>query len=191
MADDAAELDREYGKRMKALRDDRGLTQAEVVRRMKEAGVRYMNASTLSRIESGLRALRLSEADALSGIYAFPLSMLTLREPSFDTANKTMRRLDESRSRHAAFRRLVSELVTDQLDAPGLARGLDLIYQRATDEDLLRRVDKLKRNLQEFAGIDLEAELAEIREHATQERDRLWKRVKPQEMNDGEHQAEA
>ena len=191
MSDDAGELDREYGRRLKGLREAQGLTQADVVRRMKAGGLTYMNASTLSRIESGQRPLRLSEADVLSAIYAFPLSMLTLREPSFERANMTKRHLSEARGKIGELRRIASEIIEYQVQMPGLAQGLDLIYERSTDEDLIRQLDRLKRRMQEFAAIDLAAEMAEIQEHAQQDLDRAWRRIGRRRSDDGEHQTEA
>jgi transcriptional regulator with XRE-family HTH domain len=191
MTEDAGELDREYGKRMKKLREERGLTQADVVRRMKDGGVSYMNASTLSRIESGLRPLRLSEADVLSGIYTFPLSMLTFREPTFERVAKTIRTLDDLASKLSDLRNLSSEIAAAQLALPGLANGLDLVYENARDQDLVTQLDRLKKRMQRFAALDLVGEVVEMKELAEQQHTRSMKRVRGLEVNDGEHQTEA
>lgn len=159
----ASTLDSEYGKRMKVLRDGRGLTQAEVVRRMREHGVNYMNASTLSRIESGARPMRLSEAGVLSDIYKIRLSTFTVRGDGFAYIAKMMARDREARRKYVAFRDLVADLVQEQSDFPGLIRGLDAVWGKSDDEDVQKQLELAKRSMQNFADIDLVAEVEEFK----------------------------
>jgi transcriptional regulator with XRE-family HTH domain len=162
MADDAAELDSEYGKRLKGLRENTGMTQAEVVDRLRAEGVRYMNASTLSRIESGARAVRLSEAEAFSRIYRFPLSMLTARGTVFRLLESANRDHREARRKYVQFRDLVADLAEIQTTMPGRIRGMEILREEVSDEDTRREIDMLIKNLHHFGEMDLPGEVAEF-----------------------------
>lgn len=76
----ATATDKRFGARVRALRDERGLTQEEMVTRLRRVGLEYMNASTLSRIEAGKRPIRLVEAQAFSRLLRTTIWELTSEE---------------------------------------------------------------------------------------------------------------
>ncbi|WP_052460418.1 helix-turn-helix transcriptional regulator [Microbacterium gorillae] len=61
-------IDGSIGRNIKALRERRGLSQAELASRLAELGVRGMHQTTIARLESGGRQLRASEAIAFARV---------------------------------------------------------------------------------------------------------------------------
>lgn len=72
----AALADKAFGERLRALRNADGLTLDAVCQRMRTLGVEYMNPSTLSRIETGARPVRLAEALVISRIFGVSLEAM-------------------------------------------------------------------------------------------------------------------
>jgi transcriptional regulator with XRE-family HTH domain len=65
-----------YGRMMRAVRRQAGLSQAEMARLMTDALGYRMDPSAVSRIESGNRVLTAAEADAVVDVYrAIPVRL--------------------------------------------------------------------------------------------------------------------
>lgn len=119
----AALADKAFGERLRALRNADGLTLDAVCQRMRTLGVEYMNPSTLSRIETGARPVRLAEALVISRIFEVSLEAMNPTHDDLRTAQTLARQARDSYlgMRRAAqnFARLRQSLVEkrDELEA--------------------------------------------------------------------------
>lgn len=75
------------GQRIQQKREERGWQQAELARRMVEAGFQY-NQVTISKIEKSQRSLRLDEAAALASALHVDLAWLAGEEAGSQAADR-------------------------------------------------------------------------------------------------------
>lgn len=69
----AAHLERRFGRGIKTMREARGWSQTELAERLAELGFEY-HQTTIGKIESAARPLRLSELFAFAGVFGIPAS---------------------------------------------------------------------------------------------------------------------
>ncbi|GLJ79743.1 helix-turn-helix domain-containing protein [Microbacterium imperiale] len=149
-------LDIRYGERLRALREQKGMTQAELVDRLKAAGVGYMNASTLSRIEAGTRPVRLVEAQFIGHIFAVSLESMMSELEALSFYELSARR---GREAFVRFRKSVADVVQWKLDLSAHLPHLRSLLDE-TDEPAVRTViEETIQNVESFIEIDLEDEL--------------------------------
>ncbi|TAM68154.1 MAG: XRE family transcriptional regulator [Microbacteriaceae bacterium] len=155
-----SEQDARYGSRLKQLREDAGLTQTDVVRKMRQRGIEYMNASTLSRIENGSRAIRLTEARALARIFRVSIEgmvgeieWLALVEAHHRTARELLVR----------FRKSVVDVTEAQLRLAHLRELRDTgLLDEGVDPNNIQAVSMLWELIDSYLAIDLAAEAADL-----------------------------
>jgi transcriptional regulator with XRE-family HTH domain len=89
MRERAGDPERILGQRLRALREDAGLTQEQVAVRMQGAGHPAIRQNTIWKIESGRRPVRVNEAVTLAGILGIPLDGL-LADPALDAEGSAL-----------------------------------------------------------------------------------------------------
>jgi len=89
-------LTQAFGQRAKAARDKQGVSQAQLQEQLAERGV-MIDSSGITRLESGEREPRLSEALAISEIFGFGLTSLMTPTPEHDVVRDVRRLMEESR----------------------------------------------------------------------------------------------
>lgn len=125
-ADFAAEVDESIGRNVRAAREARGISQAELARLTSEVGITGFHQTTVARIESGKRALRAAEGIALARV--LETSLETLAESSANTrARSHLQHLGQA---SIAFDAAARELLHARLLA---AQHLDEVLPYAED----------------------------------------------------------
>lgn len=189
--DDRTPHDTTYGKRLRQLREKRGLTQAELVKRMVAHGVTYMNTSTLSRIEAGTRPVRLSEANVIVSIFGVDARYMTLND---DLVAFYAQDLREMLALHARFTTGAIEFAQAQSALRRTRAGL----LTSTDPDTIHAVEELESDFSRWTSMDLVEQVREIvgraAKYEAEEEGRAIAAAeagfqsKPSVGNDGEHQ---
>jgi len=86
---------RAFGQRVKEARKSQGLSSARFQERLAEHGVRF-DTSAVTRLESGEREPRLTEALAIADVLSISLTDLTAPTPAADHYADDIRRLAEN-----------------------------------------------------------------------------------------------
>jgi transcriptional regulator with XRE-family HTH domain len=109
------------GRQLRMLRLGRGWTQQEVANRMRKLGYSWQQ-STIGKIETAQRPLRLNELSDLAATLGVPVTHFLRPNPAANEGTD----LD-------AVEREIRELLKARMDAAGLARGAENEYFRAGD----------------------------------------------------------
>ncbi len=119
-------IDQRFGKRVKAERDNRGWSQAEMAKMLSDKGIHPMHPTTVAKIEAGDRSVRITEAVGIADLLDVSLDTLLGRDPS-EPRGERMRwvRAISATAGHGwgLMERLKDEFVND-LDG-GLPPGLE------------------------------------------------------------------
>lgn len=125
--------DESLGATVRYLREQAGLSQAELARQMTEREWPW-HQSTTYRVESGRQSLRLAEAIDLASILKVPLQWLTMGVP---TVNATATVYTSLSRLHTSWRQASSAVVRLLADIQGaertLAQYLDSEYEQARE----------------------------------------------------------
>lgn len=123
-------METHFRKRLKDERDRRGWSQEELAKRLGERGV-AVHASTIAKIETDARAVRLDEAAAIADLFGLSLDTLLGRKAVEDDQGHAMNVLAEE------AQRLVSDLsqIRDRLDRA--YRDLEAQFDFTSIEGLL------------------------------------------------------
>jgi transcriptional regulator with XRE-family HTH domain len=109
-------IDQRFGKRVKAERDDRGWSQADMAKMLSDRGIQPMHPTTVAKIEAGDRSVRINEAVGIADLMDVPLDTLLGRDP-LEPRGERMRWLRAIRttaqSGWALMDRLKDELAND------------------------------------------------------------------------------
>jgi transcriptional regulator with XRE-family HTH domain len=142
--------ERWFGENMRAAREQQGMSQTALAKRMAEAGFSNFHQSTVARIEVGGRPVRLSEGLELSLILGTPLGFLSGPPARLNRLNKFLHGVQQARERYVSLEDLtqdflksvetlaqllpdVEKLLEDgELDQDDLPPGFDLDLQEAT-----------------------------------------------------------
>lgn len=167
--DDTSPLDEQYGRRLRAIREDRGFTLAQMVELIKESGIGYMNTSTLSRIETGVRPVRLTEAQVIGKILRVSVESMT---SEFEDLAHYESRHRAARQWFVRFRESAVEVTEYQIN---LERYLDNLreMQETVDESLAKSLKLTISNFENFVAIDLATEAAALQEETRAKTERL------------------
>lgn len=68
--------ERRFAEQVRLLREERGWTQSDLAKRMRNRGLGYATQTTVSRIEQGTRTVTMVEGLALSTIFERPIELL-------------------------------------------------------------------------------------------------------------------
>ena len=123
-------METHFRKRLKDERDRRGWSQEELAKRLGERGV-AVHASTIAKIETDARAVRLDEAAAIADLFGLSLDTLLGRKAVDDDQGHAINVLAEE------AQRLVSDLsqIRDRLDRA--YRDLEAQFDSTSIEGLL------------------------------------------------------
>lgn len=167
--DDTSPLDEQYGRRLRAIREDRGLTLAQMVELIKEKGIGYMNTSTLSRIETGVRPVRLTEAQVIGGILKVSVESMTSEFEALATYESRHR---AARQWLVRFRESAVEVTEYQIKLERYLGDLREMQETA-DETLAKSIKLTISNVENFVAIDLAGEAAALQEETRAKTERL------------------
>jgi transcriptional regulator with XRE-family HTH domain len=121
--------ERIFGQRLRVLREEAGMTQAQLAERMTGQGF-PMHQTTIGKIEANQRPVRVNEASMLAGILGLQLSDL-LADPDLTAEVAELREELEQ----ALARRLKIEARRAELQATRAAAGAEL---SAANQDWIR-----------------------------------------------------
>lgn len=156
-------LDREYGRRLRDLREGQGLTQTDLVAQLRARGLEHMNATTLSRIESGQRPVRLSEARVLVDVFDWSLAMLTVSSADFEALELIAKAEKAVRERHDALRAAVAEFEQSKMTLRAAVSRMDEgAREEAIDSDLESDLRIVRKNIDHLLSISAEGEAAAV-----------------------------
>jgi transcriptional regulator with XRE-family HTH domain len=116
--------DKRFGKRVKAKRDARGWSQAEMATMLTDMGA-HMHATTVAKIEAGDRSVRINEASAIADLFEVSVDSLLNRKPGAQRSELTylLRALRQSAQQAwgdlEAVRELLEELPAEFEGADG------------------------------------------------------------------------
>lgn len=74
-------MDKRFGERVKAERDHRGWSQADMAEMLAEKGVQPMHPTTVAKIEAGDRSVRINEAVGIADLFEISVDSLLGRKP--------------------------------------------------------------------------------------------------------------
>jgi transcriptional regulator with XRE-family HTH domain len=80
-----------FGKRVRALRQNRRWSQAEMAKMLSDRGIQPMYATTVSKIEVGHRSVRINEAVGIADLFEITLDSLLGRKPGAQGSDLTDR----------------------------------------------------------------------------------------------------
>lgn len=129
------DADRQVGFRLQAAREAGEWNQSELAARLTEAGLRW-SQGTLSRVETGQRPVRLTEAVVLAEVLGVALSELIPGHSNLDTALRRISEKEDSALRALAFS------ANDFRAAHNLAQVLRLADSLQRDPDSQLAVDR-------------------------------------------------
>lgn len=159
--DTSTSAEQRFVDRIKALRKERGWTQAQLAERMARAGVEYASQSTVSRLEQGGRPIRLIEAQALAIIFQLTIWELTSDEPRVQVLSIMEHNLRAFTRARMDYRKARSELVTMLPTIDQTLSELDRLFPGGEDglaPDAAERVRNFRSSLErqrELAQSDL------------------------------------
>jgi len=142
------------------------VTQAELVAQMQERGIRYMNTSTLSRIEAGTRPVRLTEAQVIGRIFQVSVDSMT---SDFEEIALYESRARSARLRYMTFRDSVVMVTRSQLALEEYLPRLHEIRDSGIDKSLRDAVEHTIRNIEGYLQIDVAEEAAALRDETRAE----------------------
>ena len=73
--------DKRFGQRVKAEREDRGWSQADMAKKLSAVGVHLMHPTTITKIEAGDRSVRINEAVGIADVFDMSMDALLGRGP--------------------------------------------------------------------------------------------------------------
>jgi transcriptional regulator with XRE-family HTH domain len=111
-----AAADRHFGQRLRALREERGMSQQTLVALLGERGITSWHQTTVGKVEVGTRPVRLAEALAVAAVFDMTVDEL-LQDPDSERArSRRARQLLARRSELAVIESLLRDRER-QLDA--------------------------------------------------------------------------
>jgi transcriptional regulator with XRE-family HTH domain len=111
-----AAADRRFGQRLRALREERGMSQQALVTLLCELGITSWHQTTVGKVEVGTRPVRLVEALAVAAVFDLTVDEL-LEDPDTERArSRRARQLLARRSELAVIESLLRDR-EHQLDA--------------------------------------------------------------------------
>jgi transcriptional regulator with XRE-family HTH domain len=81
--------DKRFGKRVKAKRDARGWSQADIAKMLSDRGIHPMHPTTVAKIEAGDRSVRINEAVGIADLFEVSVDSLLGRKPGAQRSELT------------------------------------------------------------------------------------------------------
>ncbi|NOR00029.1 helix-turn-helix transcriptional regulator [Mycolicibacterium fortuitum] len=153
------QLDENFARNMVRLREAAGMSQAEIVQRLRDTGWRNVHPTTISRIEKQERPVKLSEAAHIAEVLNQDLTRMITRPAragAEEELDKWIGRVAENYNRMigAAYR-----LITYRV---GLRRALDDFAELVAREGDTRMREKLEQS-RLFLGLRIDSGIANVR----------------------------
>ena len=170
--------DETVGRNVRALRDAAGLSQAKLAEAMTEAGVSGFYPQTVTKIERGSRALKLTEGLHLARILNVEPRDLYHQPATAADDQEVRRRANDLRSASEGIRELHWTLVTAETDLRSLLHSRTVSPEvRASAEMALRSsvIEATAASLSPGADADdpTDAELAQMHADRTTDEERM------------------
>ena len=107
--------DKRFGERLKAKRDYRGWSQADMAKMLSDKGIQPMHPSTVAKIEAGDRSVRINEAVGIADLFEVSLDSLLGRKPGTQRNDLTylLRALRQSSQQVGASLETIRELLEE------------------------------------------------------------------------------
>jgi len=125
-----------FRKRVKKQRDRRGWSQADVAKMLGDKGIKGIYPTTVAKIESGERAVRIDEATALADLFEVSLDALVGRKQNSqeDELAYLLRLLRDTARDSSEQVGATMETIRDQLEElPGEFDGADALQRVGSD----------------------------------------------------------
>lgn len=145
------EEEAEFVRAMKRLRDERGWTQADLAKKMTEMGWSGIYQTTISRIESGDRPVRIGEARGIAKTFGVTVGLMLAKPESskpVEALKNSVLRLDDLTLRlrediedHYVFSRMILPKEMDDVRESGYSDWAD-VDMKASIELFLRRAQR-------------------------------------------------
>ena len=116
--------DKRFGERVKAERDHRGWSQANMAKMLSDKGIHPMHPTTVAKIEAGDRSVRINEAVGIADLFEVSVDSLLGRKPGPQRNELTylLRALRQSSQQVWASLETIRELLEE---LPGQFDGAD------------------------------------------------------------------
>jgi transcriptional regulator with XRE-family HTH domain len=110
--------DKRFGKRVKAKRDNRGWSQAEMAKMLSDKGIHPMHPTTVAKIEAGDRSVRINEAVGIADLFEVSVDSLLGRKPGAQRNELTysLRALGDTAGQSSQQVRATMETIHEQLE---------------------------------------------------------------------------
>src|SRR6185312_5282971 len=107
--------DKRFGKRVKAKRDARGWSQADMAKMLSDRGIHPMHPTTVAKIEAGDRSVRITEAVGIADLFEVSVDSLLGRKPGAQRSEQTylLRALRQSSDQVWAALETIRELLEE------------------------------------------------------------------------------
>jgi transcriptional regulator with XRE-family HTH domain len=128
--------DDRFGKRVKAERETRGWSQAEMAKILSDRGLRPMHPTTVAKIEAGDRSVRINEAVGIADLFKVSMDDLLGRKQGTERNELTypLRVLRDTARRSAEQVGAMAESIREQLaELPGEFDGADVLQRAGLD----------------------------------------------------------
>lgn len=147
--------ERNFARQVRRLREKRGWNQTQLVEAVQQAGVRYMNQSTLSRIENLTRPVRLVEAEAIAKVFGRSISSMTDPEGPAGWMVLFHDMHEAARMVYTQFREVVYDIGAQQAGAEEQLEALRTVDPDSLEPEARDQYEFLLVNLEQFVGIQL------------------------------------
>jgi transcriptional regulator with XRE-family HTH domain len=143
--------DDRFGKRVKAERETRGWSQAEMAKILSDRGLRPMHPTTVAKIEAGDRSVRINEAVGMADLFEVSMDDLLGRKQGTERNELTypLRVLRDTARRSSEHVGAMAESIREQLaELPDEFDGADVLQSaglEAWGSDLLKAMSGLMR----------------------------------------------
>jgi transcriptional regulator with XRE-family HTH domain len=161
--------DKRFGERIKAEREDRGWSQADMAKALSTVGVHSMHPTTIAKIEAGDRSVRINEAVGIADLFEVSLDALLDRDWPDDSALMFALRVlagyAGNAKRQIAQARDVAADIEDQLE--DAARRFDSPQIKALSRlalEMAEHLDAAEAQAQQIDSITTQAIAAAVEE---------------------------
>lgn len=138
-------IDEQFGKTVRAQREQRGWSQADMAKMLSDKGIQPMHPTTVAKIEAGDRSVRINEALGIADLFEVSVDSLLGRKhlTQDEELAQRLRELHGLADRYISEIRVMSIEVMDRVPAVGLGgirdEFVDDVRELVADSDQLWR----------------------------------------------------
>lgn len=163
--EDAGQLDINevtFAEQVKIERESIGWSQEDLAERMRQGGLPRVNQVTISRIENGLRSVRLIEAQVLASIFKSTITRMIYPGVPIVFFAYADAQAETARKRHDEFVVAAREMALAQAHYSRNLEAIRALADDGTDPRISLIVESYLDSIYRFIAIDAVAEVAEI-----------------------------